>query len=57
MSLDNEVCLAWLDGALQQLRPEGQEKVVSYLEAILEEVVFETKLAPRPCPTARKAFR
>jgi hypothetical protein len=48
VSLDNEVCLAWLEGALQQLRPEGQTKVVSYLEAVLEEVVFETKLAPRP---------
>ena len=48
LSLDNEACLAWLDSALQQLRPEGQEKVVSYLEAVLEEVVFETKLAPRP---------
>jgi len=47
LSLDNEACLAWLDSALQQLRPEGQVKVVSYLEAVLEEVVFETKFAPR----------
>jgi hypothetical protein len=48
LSLDNEVCLVWLEGALQQLRSEGQTKVVSYLEAVLEEIVFETKMAPRP---------
>jgi hypothetical protein len=44
---DNKVCLAWLAGALQQLRPEGQSKVVAYLEAISEEIVLEMKLAPR----------
>ena len=47
LSLDNEICLAWLDGALQRLRPEGQKKVVGYLEAVIEEVVFEMKVAPR----------
>jgi len=46
LSLDNEVCLAWLEGALQRLRPEGQKKVVGYLEAVLEEVVFEMKMVP-----------
>ena len=46
MSKDSEVCLAWLTQALQQLRPEGQTKVVGYLEAVLEEVVFETKMVP-----------
>jgi hypothetical protein len=45
LSMDNEVCLAWL-AALQQLRPEGRTKVVGYLEAVLEEVVFETKMLP-----------
>jgi hypothetical protein len=33
--------------ALQQLSLEGQEKAVGYLEAVLEEVVFETKMPPR----------
>ena len=47
MSTDNEVCLAWLAGALQQLRQEGRTKVVGYLEAVLEEVVFEAEMAPR----------
>jgi hypothetical protein len=47
MSVDNVVCLAWLAGALQQLRPEGQSKVVGYLEAVSEEIVFEMKMAPR----------
>jgi hypothetical protein len=46
LSMDNEVCLAWLAAALQQLRPEGRTKVVGYLEAVLEEVVFETKMLP-----------
>ena len=47
MSKDNEVCLAWLADALQQLRQEGQTKVVGYLEAVLEELVFEMKGLPR----------
>jgi len=48
LSKDIEVCLAWLAEALQQLRPEGRTKVVGYLEAVLEEVLFETKIPPRP---------
>jgi hypothetical protein len=47
LSTDNEVCLEWLDHALQQLRSEGQTKVVSYLEVVSEEVVFEMKALPR----------
>jgi hypothetical protein len=46
LSNDIEVCLAWLADALQQLRPEGRTKVVGYLEAVLEEVVFEAKMVP-----------
>ena len=48
LNTDNEVCLWWLEGALQRLRPEGRRKVVGYLEAVLEVVVFETKMPPRP---------
>ena len=48
MSVDNEVCLAWLAEALQRLRLEGQEKAVGYLQEVSEEVLFETKVAPRP---------
>ena len=47
LSMDNEVCLVWLAGALQQLRQEDRTKVVGYLEAVLEEVVFEAKMAPK----------
>jgi hypothetical protein len=46
LSTDNEVCLEWLAHALQQLRSEGQTKVVSYLEVVSEEVVFEMKALP-----------
>jgi hypothetical protein len=45
-STDNEVCLEWLAHALQQLRQEGQTKAVGYLEAVSEEVLFETKALP-----------
>jgi hypothetical protein len=48
LSVDNEVSLAWLEGALQRLRPEGEKKVVGYLEVVLEEIVFETKMSTRP---------
>ena len=47
LSTDNEVCLLWLEDALQQLHSEGQKKVVGYLEAVLEEVLFERRIAPR----------
>ena len=47
LTKDNEACLAWLEDALQQLRPEGRAKDVGYLEAVLEEVVFEMEMAPR----------
>jgi hypothetical protein len=47
LSMDNEGCLAWLADALQQLRQEGRTKVVGYLEAVLEEVVFEAKMTPK----------
>ena len=50
LGTDNEVCHVWLVGALQQLRPEGHTKVVGYLEAILEEIVFEMKVPPGSCP-------
>ena len=46
MSVDNEVCLAWLEGALRRLRAEGQAKTVGYLEAVLEEVVLEMEDGP-----------
>jgi hypothetical protein len=48
---DNEICLEWLADALRRLRQEdqtnGRTKVVSYLEAVSEEVVFEMKVLPR----------
>jgi hypothetical protein len=47
LSTDTEMCLVWLADALQQLRPEGQKKVMGYLEAVLEEVIFETKMTSR----------
>jgi hypothetical protein len=47
LSTDNEVRLEWLAHALQQLHQEGQTKVVSYLEVVSEEVVFEMKALPR----------
>jgi hypothetical protein len=50
--MDNEVCLAWLADTLQQLRLEGRTKVVGYLEAVSEEVVFETKMSPEHIPGA-----
>ena len=50
MGTDNEVCLAWLAGALQQVGLEGRTKVVGYLEAVLEDVAFETKIETKMNP-------
>jgi hypothetical protein len=57
LSTHNDVCLAWLADALRQLRQEGRTKAVGYLEAVLEEVVFEMKMSSKSESTARKASR
>ena len=46
LGVDNAVCLAWLADALQRARVEGQAKVAGYLDAVLEEVLFEAKTTP-----------
>ena len=43
MGTENEACLAWLDEALRRLRAEGQTRVIGYLEAVSDEVLFETR--------------
>ena len=43
MSTDNEACVAWLEDALRRLRADGQTKMVGYLEAVSDEVLFETR--------------
>lgn len=50
MSTGNEMCLAWLADELHRLRLKGRTKVVGYLEAVLEEVVFETEIVPGAYP-------
>ncbi len=46
--VDNEtVALAWLMGALEQARTQGQTKLVGYLEEVVEDVVFEMESAAR----------
>ncbi len=39
--------LAWLVSALEQARGEGQGKAVGYLEAVLDDVVFEMESVAR----------
>jgi hypothetical protein len=39
--------LAWLVSALEQARREGQCKAVDYLEAVLDDAVFEMEIAAR----------
>ena len=39
--VDNEGCVAWLDGALEHAYMHGQMKLLAYLEAVMEEVLFE----------------
>lgn len=36
--------LAWLESALEYARAQGQETLVGYLEAVMEDVVFEMKM-------------
>ena len=39
--------LAWLVGALEHARARGQTRLVGYLEAVADEVVFEVEIAAR----------
>lgn len=39
--------LAWLKCALEHARKQGQERLVGYLEAVLDDVVFEIGSAVR----------
>jgi hypothetical protein len=39
--------LAWLESALEHTRIRGQTKLVGYLEAVVEDVVFEVEVAAR----------
>ena len=57
LSAHNDVCLRWLADALQQLRQEGRTKAVGYLEAVLEEVVFEMKMSSKSQTTPHKASK
>lgn len=48
LGVDGETAtLAWLVGALEQARARGQIKLVDYLEAVVEDVVFEVEAAAR----------
>jgi hypothetical protein len=44
VSTDNEAMLAWLDGALRQAFTQGKMVLVAYLEAVMEEVLFEMEI-------------
>jgi hypothetical protein len=57
LSTHNDVCFGWLVEALRQLRQQRRTKAVGYLEAVLEEVVFEMKMSSKSEPTARHASR
>ena len=46
MSVDNEACLAWLDGALGRAFEDGKPELWAYLEAVMEEVLFEMRGSP-----------
>ena len=39
--------LAWLVNALEHARARGQTKLVGYLEAVVDDVVFEMESAAR----------
>ncbi len=44
VSADNEVSLAWLEGALEHAFARGQMVLVAYLEEVMDEVLFELEL-------------
>ncbi len=39
--------LAWLEAALEHAYSQGQHSALAYLEAVIEDVVFEEEMAAR----------
>jgi hypothetical protein len=54
---DRTATLAWLVSSLEHARTRGQTKVVGYLEAVLDDVVFEMESAARSQSVSRLRFR
>ena len=48
---NESVSLAWLEDALEHAYAHGQMQTLAYLEALMEDVVFEMEMA-----TSKKAF-
>jgi hypothetical protein len=44
---DDTAILAWLVGALEQARSQGQTRIVDHLETIADDVVFEMEMIAR----------
>lgn len=44
---DDTATLAWLVGALEQARSQGQTILVDYLQLVADDVVFEMESAAR----------
>lgn len=42
---DEDATLAWLEGALEHAYSHGQHSVLAYLEAVMEDLVFEEETA------------
>jgi hypothetical protein len=42
-----EVTLAWLEAALEHAYSHGQHLALAYLEAVIEDVVFEEEITAR----------
>ena len=51
---DGTVDVAWLMRALEHARSQGQERVVDYLEIIVDDVIFETESAARRPPAVHE---
>jgi hypothetical protein len=44
---DESVSLAWLEDAIEHAHAYGHVKTLIYLEAVMEDVVFVTEMAPK----------
>lgn len=47
MGMDNEMALAWLEDALEHAFSKRRPRLWDYLEAVLDEVLFEMEISDR----------
>ena len=51
IGVDNDACITWLEGALKHAYTRSQMGLLAYVEAVMEDVVFEMEWSSENTPS------